>query len=288
MRGMSRRSFLTTGGTLLAATAVVACGGGDDSGPTGAAGDRTGLTAGHVSIEPYVSSQPQRLAFAVFRQNGDFAAGPPVTVAMRGPSDTAYAAPVAATLHTEGLPKRRGVYVTQPVLHEPGIWRARLAIGGTPVTVPFEVTATPLVVTPGGQAPRAASPTTTDQLGVSPICTESPMCPLHTVSLDRAIGTGRPVAVMFATPARCQTQYCGPVLTELLGVTGPYQDAVDLVHVEIYKDATSDQLVPTVDAWGLPGEPWLFGIDGSGTVVGRLDGAFGTDEVTALLDRLRA
>ena len=62
--------------------------------------------------------------------------------------------------------------------------------------------------------------------------------------------------------------YCGPVLTELLGVMAPYQDRVQIVHVEIYKDQTSDALVPTVDAWALPGEPWLFGIDGAGTVVG--------------------
>ena len=102
------------------------------------------------------------------------------------------------------------------------------------------------------------------------------------------IGSGKPVAVMFATPARCQTMYCGPVLTELLGVMAPYRDRVEIVHVEIYKDQTSDALVPTVDAWKLPGEPWLFGIDGAGTVVGRLDGAFGTDEVQDLLGRLTA
>ena len=34
------------------------------------------------------------------------------------------------------------------------------------------------------------------------------------------IGSGKPVAVMFATPARCQSLYCGPVLDELLDVDG--------------------------------------------------------------------
>ena len=283
MQSLSRRSFLATTGTLLAAAA---CSSG--SGSAGRADDPKALTAGKVSIEPYVSTEPQRLGFVVFRNNGDYAAGAPMQIALKGPGDSTFGKPVDAELHTQGLPKRRGVYVIQPELAGAGIWNSKLTIAGTTLTVPFEVTATPLVVTPGVAAPRAASPTTTDSLGVDPICTQAPPCPLHTASLDHVIGAGKPVAVMFATPARCQTQYCGPVLTELLGVMAPYEDRVDIVHCEIYKDPTSDALVPTVDAWGLPGEPWLFGIDGSGNVVGRLDGAFGTDEVTGLLERISA
>jgi hypothetical protein len=285
MGSLSRRSFLAATGTLLAAAACSSGSSGSDASP-GAVDDPNALTAGRVSIEPYVATDPQRLAFVVFRNNGDFAAGAPMQVALKGPSDSSFGKAVDADLHTEGLPDKRGVYVVETPLPGAGTWESRLTIGGTELRVPFEVTATPLVVTPGGAAPRVASPTQADTLGVDPICTQDPPCPLHAASLDQAIGSGRPVAVMFATPARCQTQYCGPVLTELLGVMAPYQAGVHIVHVEIYRDQTSDALVPTVDAWALPGEPWLFGIDGSGTVVGRLDGAFGTDEVTGLLDRL--
>ncbi len=281
---LSRRAFLATTGTLLAAAACSSGNSGSDA--SGGVDDPNALTAGKVSIEPYVSSDPQRLAFVVFRNNGDFAAGPPMQVALKGPGDSAFGSTVTADLHTEGLPNKRGVYVVDTPLPGSGIWESKLTIVGTELTVPFEVTATPLVVTPGGAAPRVASPTTVDTLGTNPLCTQDPPCPLHTVSLDQVLGSGKPVAVMFATPARCQTQYCGPVLTELLGVMAPYQTDVEIVHVEIYRDQTSDALVPTVDAWALPGEPWLFGIDGTGAVVGRLDGAFGTDEVTGLLDQL--
>jgi hypothetical protein len=76
------------------------------------------------------------------------------------------------------------------------------------------------------------------------------------------------------------------VLNQLLAVQDAYRDRVELIHVEIYKDSTSEALVPAVDAWQLPGEPWLFGIDRRGTIVGRLDGAMGTDEVRSLLDAL--
>ena len=41
---------------------------------------------------------------------------------------------------------------------------------------------------------------------------------LALVSLAEVIGAGTPVAAMFATPALCASQYCGPVLDELLDV----------------------------------------------------------------------
>ena len=39
-------------------------------------------------------------------------------------------------------------------------------------------------------------------------------------------------------------------------------------------------------AWNLPYEPFLFTIDGAGTIRGRLDSAFGRDEITPLLQSL--
>ena len=123
---------------------------------------------------------------------------------------------------------------------------------------------------------------------MKPICTRVPPCPLHTVSLSDVIGTGKPVAVMFATPALCQSAYCGPVLDEMLAIMGPYQDRVVFVHVDIYKGKTATIQSPTVVAWNIPSEPWLFGIDGAGNVTARLDTAFGKTEMVALLDGLVA
>jgi hypothetical protein len=135
-------------------------------------------------------------------------------------------------------------------------------------------------------APGAASPTVADPMGVDPLCTREPDCGLHETSLAALVGAGTPVAVLFATPARCQSQYCGPVLDELLTqVDGPGK-RVAFVHVEIYRAETGVALVPTVEAWNLPSEPWLFGIDAAGVVVDRLDGAFGADEIGALVARL--
>jgi hypothetical protein len=120
-----------------------------------------------------------------------------------------------------------------------------------------------------------------------PICTRSPRCELHDISLAEVIGAGSPVAVMFATPARCASEYCGPVLDELLEVRDQYE-GVTFVHADIYLNNRTTDLSPTVEAWGLPSEPWFYTIDGAGTIVGRLDGAFGREEISDLLDELAA
>lgn len=284
---VSRRSFLGLSGGLVL---MAACGTSSKNSDESFTGSKE-LTAGLVSIDPYASTGPQRLGYVVFRNNGDFAAGPATTVALKGPGDESYGDSVTAALHQEGLPDRRGVYVIDAALPAAGVWFAQLTIDDQRVEVPFQVTATPEVVIPGQPAPRAPSPTDSNTLGVDPICTQVPPCPLHTVSLADVIGNGKPVAVMFATPARCSTEYCGPVLTQLLDVMGPYEDEIQLVHVEIYQNSTTDEVVSTIGfepgGWALPGEPWLFGIDGAGNVTARLDGAWGDNEVISLLDQLR-
>jgi hypothetical protein len=93
---------------------------------------------------------------------------------------------------------------------------------------------------------------------------------------------------MFATPARCQSQYCGPVLDQLLAVKDRYADKVTFIHVEVYPSPESPTPVPAFSGWGLESEPWLFGIGTDGKVTSRLDGAFATTEITALLDGLVA
>ena len=45
---------------------------------------------------------------------------------------------------------------------------------------------------------------------------------------------------------------------------------------------------PTVAAWGLPSEPWLFAIDGNGVIKTRLDGAIAENEIKTALDQLAA
>jgi hypothetical protein len=163
------------------------------------------------------------------------------------------------------------------------VWNGIVDFDGEQTDFVFQVNEAPVAIPVGAAAPRAASPTTSDALDVDPICTRDPVCGLHERSLDTLLGAGRPVVVLFATPARCASQYCGPVLDQLLPLVGDYP-GIDVVHVEIYRDNRTDELVPTVAEWGLPSEPWLYVVDGGGTVVARLDGAFATPELRAVLD----
>ena len=76
------------------------------------------------------------------------------------------------------------------------------------------------------------------------------------------------------------------LLDELLVARTGFENQISFVHVEIYASLTGNQESPTVMAWSLPYEPFLFTIDGSGTIRGRLDSAFGRDEITPLLQNL--
>ncbi|MCU1426029.1 MAG: hypothetical protein JWL83_29 [Actinomycetia bacterium] len=238
-----------------------------------------------MSSDLYASPEPQRLAFIALTQNRRFASRAPATVAIKPPGGVLgpYA---AAPLHRDGLPTDRGVYVVQPVLAKAGVYSATIKTAGQTIELPFQVQPKPHGPAVGSIAPAAASPTTTKPLGVKPLCTRKPMCPLHSRSLDEVIGKGRPVAVMFATPALCQSAYCGPVLDTLLPIVTRLQDRIDFVHVEIYRDMTGTNVSPTVTAWNLSSEPWLFAVDPTGKIVSRLDGAFASDEIETVLRQL--
>ena len=196
------------------------------------------------------------------------------------------------TLHAEGLPKGRGVYVVELTLTEPGNWRGKVSIEGHgDAELAFPVTANPDTPTLGAMGRIVQSPTTADPMGTDPLCTRTDAennpapCAFHSTSLDQLIAKGKPVIAMFATPARCQSRYCSPVLDQLIGLAPEYQDRITPVHVEIYKDLTSNNLVTATETWlGFTGEPWVFAMDATGKVTGRLSGAFATDEIRTLMD----
>ncbi len=277
----SRRSFLAATGGLAAASTV---------GLPSLAGatereTSTALSALLVSNDLYVSPDPQRVAFVIYRGPNP-ATGAPARLALAPPGST-QGQVVTARQMSAGLPKGRGVYVIDAVLEQAGTYTGEVLTRGQRVPLALQVKATPEAPAPGAAASHAPSPTKQNPLGVDPICTRQPPCPLHAVSLSDVIGGGKPVAVLFATPALCQTRYCGPVLDELLSARKPFGDAITFVHVEIYRSLTGgNDESPTVTAWDIPFEPFFFTVDGSGTIRGRLDSAFGRDEITPLLQAL--
>src|SRR3954447_4321746 len=242
---LSRRAFL--GGALGAAGGLVVAG----SFPALAVAADDPYFTLLLSSDLAASPNPQRMVFALGKGK-DFASGPSVTVRFRKKGTKTWAQPQRPAFDRAGLPKGRGVYVSRPVLDSPGTWQVQAQIKGDPAKFEVPVLGARVAVVPGESAPRAASPTAADTLGVDPICTRDPACPLHGESLSTVIGAGKPVAALFATPARCQSAYCAPVLDEFLDTIKAYGDQIVPVHIEIYKKATGTALVPTVDAWHLP------------------------------------
>ena len=278
---LSRRAFLAaTGGVLLAAA------GGGSAAAELSAGSKK-LSALLLASDLYASPDPQRIVFAL-AEGPKYASGPPARLAYG--QSRKLGAPVDTVLHSRGLPKRRGIYTADVTLSEAGPWLGVVQVKKDGkrqnASLAFQVQDQPKAPVPGTPAPRAASPTAANPLGVDPICTRNPPCPLHEASLDTVVGAGKPVAVMLATPALCQSRYCGPVLDDLLTLTDQYKDRVAFAHVEIYTNLSGNETTPTVQAWGIQTEPWLFGVDAIGNVVSRLDGAFGHDEQQQLLQRL--
>jgi hypothetical protein len=278
---LTRRAFLAASGGLLVATAA------DTATAFALGSDDERLEWGLLSIDPYASAQPQRFGFALSTRRGGFASGPKAEIAFAfGPRARPKGPYMPTNLHAKGLPKKRGIYTVEAAFPQPGIWHATVRVNGRRITHAFQVQDQAQAPTPGTPAPRVPTPTVNDAMGVNPICTRNPPCPLHQQSLPDVVGAGKPVAVMFATPALCESRYCGPVLDDLLTHVGEFQDRVAFVHVEIYMSLNGRDTLPAVQAWGLPGEPFVFGVDAAGNVVSRLDGAFGRDEQLKLLRQL--
>ena len=67
---------------------------------------------------------------------------------------------------------------------------------------------------------------------------------------------------------------------------------VEFVHVEVYtnlQDLSSGELelAPAILEWGLPSEPWVFVVDGAGTVTAAFEGALADSELTASIEAAR-
>jgi hypothetical protein len=168
-------------------------------------------------------------------------------------------------------------------------------------TSPAQVTVGPGGNTPnvGDKAISVHTPTVASAHGnIKSIDTRVPPDGMHDVDLVDALKRHRPVVLLFATPALCQSRVCGPVTDVTEQVKSEYGDRADFIHMEIYQDNDVNKGVrPQVAQWGLCSkrgksivcnEPFLFTINRRGRVAGRLQGAFSVSELeTAVRKALR-
>lgn len=238
-----------------------------------------------ASFQPLVGVD-RRIAFAVFADDSPIKGVNEVEVAFSSAATPDYSQKVKATLHTDGI-EERPYFSTRVPLDRPGSWTMRVFHDGKTGDAAFQVfdPAEVKVPVPGTSMISTPTPTPTDHRGVEPICTREPPCSFHDVSLDTALTQGQPLAVLFGTPAFCESRTCGPTLDILVAEAASFSDKVTFIHVEIYK-AKPPELAPAVKAYDLPSEPFLFLVGRDGKVVDRIDGAFDRVEARAYLQKL--
>jgi hypothetical protein len=159
----------------------------------------------------------------------------------------------------------------------------------------FQVLADSPTAVPGDKAPVV------DTLTISEVSNDlsqltsalEPNPAFYELSLAEAVTNNKPTLLLFATPAFCQTRFCGPAYEVASKLQQRYGEVVDFVHVEVFTGlpnpaANNWQVAPAMGAFGLSTEPWVFVIDNEGTIVYRLEGLFTETEIElqfrALLD----
>lgn len=277
---VDRRGFLRALGVAAGATGagglLAACGSDAQGGIPG--GDPS-INVGVGSYETLVGDE-RRLNLVLTEVDQAPITAEDVAVYLRVPDGETLSGPHDATYHPEtgeGTGTGAGIHQTLLPLPDAGLFEVvavqggRYGVGAVRVLTPEQSEAP----APGSPAPRSATPTAAADQGVSPLCTEDPPCPMHEVSLDGALAEGRPVLLLFATPAYCQTIACGPSVGNLSRVRDE-RDWGDIafVHCEIWlnEESVGSGFVPAVQEWGLPTEPWLFAIGADGVITDRLDG----------------
>ncbi len=140
----------------------------------------------------------------------------------------------------------------------------------------------PEIPASGEAPPRIHTPTVDDVGGdLERIDTRNPPDRMHEVDFADVIGR-KPVALLFATPAFCESRLCGPVVDIAEQVREETGEEVAFIHQEVFNDNDPGKGVRReLRAFNLETEPWMFVFDAEGKVSSRFEGAFSAEELRA-------
>jgi len=189
------------------------------------------------------------------------------------------------------VPDVRGLYVARIEIPAAGTYQGTIEAEGFAPAGPVGIVAfeDPPLIQPGEAAPPSVTRTSADYPDLAIISSDPEPDPaMYELSVSEAVSDGTPAVIVFATPAFCSSETCGPLLEQVKALRSEYQ-GIDFVHVEIYEDLQVEAIVDltTVEAtseWGLPSEPWVFVVDGSGAVAAAFEGAASDEELKAAID----
>lgn len=115
---------------------------------------------------------------------------------------------------------------------------------------------------------------------------------LHRLTVEQAIATGKPTLVVISTPVFCVSQFCGPITETVDSIASDFGDRANFVHIEVWRDFEGKTLNKGAAEWIWPNptveprEPWVFLVDGAGTVLRRWDNVANGEQVRTALGRV--
>jgi hypothetical protein len=235
---------------------------------------------------------PYRFAFGLIGSDNHFVYGPSaiyVAPSHSAPAQGPNPAPIDSMLVAPNFESKtvandplaiKGIYETRVALAKPGLWAA-LVLTRTPQgfvagLAQFVVRKSSAIPNVGQRPPLIHTPTAASVGGdLAKIDTRIPPDDMERVDFASVIGR-RPVALLFSTPALCQSRVCGPVTDIALQLEHEFGARVTFIHTEVYVDNNASKgLRPQLLAFHLQTEPWLFTFNRRGRVAARLEGAFG-------------
>jgi hypothetical protein len=253
----------------------------------------TAPTVFPVFATSYIACGPSRILFSFLDADNQVVSGPDRTASVAFfDLGTEPKTPVASAdgefiWAVEG---ERGVYAVNVELPTAGTYGAEFTTQAPDgpaeiIRMTFDVHDSSPVVQVGDTAPASDTPTLDDVGGdVSKLSTDTdPVEAFYTTSVADALAAGKPFVLVFATPKFCTSAQCGPTLDKVKPIADAHPE-VTFINVEPYQlEDVEGQLQPVLDAngnlqstaatdeWGLLTEPWIFAVDGTGTVKASYD-----------------
>jgi hypothetical protein len=293
-----RKLFLASA-LLLTLALLAACGGGGDSNSDNGDGGEADAFPQAGNSELVLGANRFAVALIDTETNDPILLAEGTSVHLRFLQDDEVKIDSDATF-VWAIPDSNGFWTADVEFEEAGPWSLEVDAvrDGEDLTVAgatFNVLAESRYVNIGDEAPATENLTLETQPNIKKVSTDTdPDLALYQLTVADALDEGKPIVVVFATPAYCQTRFCGPVVDNVKEVRPEFADAVNFIHIEPFQLDDDGQLIPgtqgtpvtapPMQEWRLQSEPWVFVVGADGRVAQRFEGAVSVDELRAAIE----
>ncbi len=273
----------------MAVQAVAACSSTSDPTVPEASGAQNSLLGAFPPGDPHIPAGVEtRLAYLITDDEGVPLSEIPGEVTFTVTHEGEEVATQSVAPRSEGIPSAYLPLVQ--TFEQEGVYDISAEFEGQQLVSQVQVFPPSEVISPvvGQQLPAAFTATEENPGEVDPICTLVPQCPFHAVNLEDVIGSGKRIVLLVATPAYCQTTFCGPTLGNLIDIADGRDDLV-VIHSEVYlspkqaPDLLTAPLAPVPADYGLTLEPVLYVTDTEGVITARADAVIDRTEMAELI-----